>query len=80
MNSISTLALGQKAVISQLECSGRLRQHIEDLGFVPGTAIRPLHRSPAGDPTAYDVMGAVVALRKDDACRILCHPEGSDDR
>lgn len=74
MNTISSLSLGQNAVISRLNLSGRKRQHIEDLGFAPGSFICPLHRGPCGDPTAYSVMGAVVALRKEDASRIFCVP------
>ena len=80
MRNITQLALGQKAVISSLSCTGRQRQHMEDLGFIPGTIVRPLHHSPSGDPTAYQVMGAVIALRRSDAsrisCKLLCDPEG----
>ena len=72
MNTISSLALGQEAIISQLQLSGRQKQHMEDLGFVPGASVRPLHRSPSGDPTAYSIMGAVIALRQEDARHILC--------
>lgn len=74
MNTISSLALGQSAVISRLKLSGRQRQHMEDLGFVPGAPVCPLHRGPSGDPTAYSVMGAVIALRREDASQILCVP------
>jgi len=42
-----------------------------DLGFVPGAIVKALHRSPAGDPTAYYIMGAVIALRDEDASKII---------
>ena len=42
-----------------------------DLGIVPGTVIRALHRSPSGDPAAYSVLGSVVALRDSDASKIF---------
>ena len=74
MHTIETLPLGQEAVISRLCCTGRQRQHMEDLGFVPGTSVRPLYRSPSGDPTAYAVMGAVIALRSADARLVFCTP------
>lgn len=38
-----------------------------DLGFVPGAQVECLGRSPLGDPAAYRVRGAVVALRRRDA-------------
>ena len=74
MRNITQLALGQEAVISSLSCTGRQRHHMEDLGFIPGTIVRPLHHSPSGDPTAYQVMGAVIALRSSDASQISCKP------
>lgn len=70
--SMDNLPLGESAVIDRLQLSGRQRQHMEDLGFVPGASIKALHSSPAGDPIAYSVMGAVIALRREDAAHILC--------
>ena len=42
-----------------------------DLGITEGTRIQSLMRSPAGDPTAYIIRGAVIALRNKDAAHIL---------
>ncbi len=36
-----------------------------------GVRIQCLYRSISGDPTAYGVRGSVIALRKEDADRIL---------
>ena len=74
MNSISNLSPGQEATISKIHLSGRQRQHVEDLGFVPGASIHALYRSPGGDPPAYSIAGSVIALRREDACHILCNP------
>ena len=49
---------------------GELRRQLRDLGFVPGAQVECLGRSPLGDPAAYRVRGAVVALRRRDAQRI----------
>ena len=35
-----------------------------DLGLVPGTVVVAEMKSPAGDPTAYRVRGAMIALRR----------------
>jgi len=48
-------------------CRGPERRRLLDLGFVPGTLVEVDMVSPAGDPTAYRVRGAVVALRRDQA-------------
>lgn len=70
-NNLNLLPLGEKAKVSQLSATGSLRQRMMDLGIVPGASVTALHRSPSGDPTAYYVMGAVIALRHSDASEIL---------
>ncbi|MBQ6948179.1 MAG: ferrous iron transport protein A [Firmicutes bacterium] len=80
MHPISALPLNQEAVISDLTLPQRQRQQFEDLGFTPGSTVRPLHRSPSGNLTAYAVMGSVIALRRCDASHILCDPKGGTVR
>jgi ferrous iron transport protein A len=41
-----------------------------DLGFVPGSEIRPLFAAPMGDPRAYLVCDTVIALRQRDAAAV----------
>ena len=41
-----------------------------DLGFTKGTYIVPVLKSPFQDPTAYEVRGSVIALRKEDSSLI----------
>jgi Fe2+ transport system protein FeoA len=38
-----------------------------DLGILPGTIVRAEMQSPSGDPTAYRVRDAFIALRKEQA-------------
>jgi Fe2+ transport system protein FeoA len=38
-----------------------------DLGVLPGTKITAETRSPSGDPTAYIIRGALIALRQQQA-------------
>jgi Fe2+ transport system protein FeoA len=42
-----------------------------DLGIVPGTVIRAELSSASGDPVAYRIRGAVIALRRVQAQAIL---------
>ena len=51
-------------------CRGPARRRLLDLGVVPGTVIHARMRSAAGDPVAYDIMGALVALRREQAAHI----------
>lgn len=57
------------AAISPL-CRGPARRRLLDLGVVPGTVIHARMRSAAGDPVAYDIRGALIALRREQAAHI----------
>jgi DtxR family transcriptional regulator, Mn-dependent transcriptional regulator len=48
-------------------CRGAERRRFLDLGVLPGTVIRAEMRSPNGDPTAYRIRGALIALRAEQA-------------
>lgn len=68
---LSRLPTGQRAVVIKLNCSEALCRRLEDLGMMEGTELRCLHRSPAGSPAAYELRGAVIALRREDAAEIF---------
>jgi ferrous iron transport protein A len=42
-----------------------------DLGLIQGTRVEALQKSPSGDPIAYEIRGAVIALRSEEASQIL---------
>ncbi|PHV70899.1 ferrous iron transport protein A [Sporanaerobium hydrogeniformans] len=69
--SLNQLAIGQKAQIVNVEALGPLMPRMLDLGAINGTPIEALHRSPTGDPTAYFIRGTVIALRQEDAQKIV---------
>ena len=53
------------------------RRRLMDLGFLPGTTIENEMTSAGGDPVAYRVRGAVIALRKSQAELInVCRESG----
>lgn len=68
--SLWQLAPGHQAWVGELSAQGELRRRLRDLGFVPGAQVECLGKSPLGDPAAYRVRDAVVALRRRDAQRI----------
>lgn len=71
--TLDRLTVGEQARVASLSpaCRGMQRRRLMDMGVVPGSVIRAEFRSPAGDPTAYRIRGAVVALRADHARLIL---------
>ncbi|HHW46210.1 MAG TPA: ferrous iron transport protein A [Clostridiales bacterium] len=71
---LSSLPIGRTARVKKLNCSGLLRRRLLDLGIIKDTVIEALAKSPSGDPTAYNIRGAVIALRSEEAGRILVLP------
>ncbi len=64
---LSQLQPGQQATVVSLSPAirGPERRRLMDLGLLPGTTITPEMRSPSGDPTAYRIRGALIALREE---------------
>lgn len=69
---LSDLKLGESAKIIALSpaCRGQQRRRLMDMGVIPGSIIKSLMKSPTGEPTAYTVMGATIAFRKEQANQI----------
>ena len=65
--TLDRLAIGQRATVTGLEAPADQRRRMLELGFVPGRSVAALQESPWGDPVAYGVCGAVIALRRSDA-------------
>ena len=71
---LHALAEGKHGTITKLCASGGMRRRLLDIGMVEGTKIACVQKSPWGDPVAYGVRGAVIALRTRDAAQILVSP------
>lgn len=68
---LNQLPMGMKASVVSLNASGSDRRRMLDLGVIGGTEIEPLYKSPSGNPIAYRIRGAVIALRSDVSDKIL---------
>lgn len=69
--NLSTLQEGQGGHVVSLLNTGSMKRRLQDLGLVEGTNVQCIHKSPSGDPIAYGIRGAVIALRAEDAQHIL---------
>ena len=65
--TLDQLRPGESARIAGLLLGGLRRRRLLDLGFVPGMSVERLQTGPFGDPTAYQVLDTVIALRRRDA-------------
>jgi DtxR family transcriptional regulator, Mn-dependent transcriptional regulator len=77
---LTALRPGQEARLSSLSprLRGVERRRLMDLGLLPGTTISVEMVSAGGDPTAYRIRGALIALRKSQADQIFVCPPGEE--
>ena len=77
--TLAEVASGEVARVLGIHPSlqGPQRRRLLDLGLVPGTRVEAELTSASGDPVAFRVRGALIALRKDQARWILVdrHPD-----
>ena len=70
ITSLCRLRPGQRARVLAMHTAGPMRRRLRELGLVEGTVVACLGRSPLGDPAAFLVRGAVIALRDCDSANI----------
>ena len=68
--TLDTLSVGEWAVITAVGGKGALRQHVLDMGMIPGSVVKLTKLAPLGDPMELLVRGFTLSLRKADAARI----------
>ncbi len=71
------LKQGQSATVRGISSQGSMRRRLQDMGLIEGTRVECVGVSPLGDPAAYFIRGAVVALRNSDAAGISIRPTAS---
>ena len=69
--TLDRLPVGRQGRVCALGAETALGTRLQDLGLVEGTEVRCVLRSPAGSPAAYEIRGAVIALRRADCKKIL---------
>ena len=69
--TLTALREGERARVAALLTEGGMRRRMQDIGLIEGTEVECVQRSPAGDPVAYRIRGALIALRAEDSARVL---------
>ena len=74
MNIYSTLDKikpGEHATVHLLNSEGSMRRRLLDIGLIENTEVECIGRSPCGDPSAFLIRGAVIAIRSEDCREII---------
>ena len=69
--SLTNLKIGESAKVKKLLVNGGLRRRLQDIGIIEGTNVECVMKSPWNDPIAYQIRGAVIAIRNEDSENIL---------
>ena len=80
-DKLNILSPGEQAEVLALAPSlrGAERRRMMDLGVLPGTLISAEYISAGGDPVAYRIRGALIALRSEQAGQIIVRRAGVQD-
>ena len=62
---------GQKGRIQTIGHLDSMKRRLQDLGFIKGSVVECVGISSFGDPIAYLVKGAVIAIRNEDAKKVM---------
>lgn len=75
--ALCDLRPGERAQIKAILTKGGMRRRLLDIGLIENTEVTCVGVSPGGDPGAYLIRGAVIAIRARDGRDILissCRP------
>ena len=76
---LSDAKIGGKYIVSGIYSGNDMRRRILDIGITVGSKIESLFASPFGEPVAYLIRGAVIALRREESEKIAVEPINSGD-
>lgn len=70
MIRLKDLKIGECGIVDKVENTGTIKRRLLDIGLVPGSKVECIMKSPLGNPIAYMIKGAMIAIRKEDSDKI----------
>jgi len=72
--TLNEIGIGKTVRITAVRQSTPIAARLTELGLTPGCRVTCLYAAASGDPRAYRVRGAVLAIRRRDAAAIEVTP------
>ena len=69
--TLDTLTVGELGYVESIQTEGSIRRRFLDIGLTPGCRVECVLMSPSGNPNAYLIRGAIIAIRREDAKGIV---------
>lgn len=73
LTSLNSVEPGETVRVGRLLSTGSIRRRLLDIGLIEDTQVECLGRGPGGDPSAFLIRGAVIAIRSEDSQNILVY-------
>lgn len=74
--TLNKLPLNQTGIVKEIIGDNQIKRRMLDLGIINGTEITALFQSPSGEPRAYLIKGATIALREESARQVSVQKVG----
>lgn len=74
--TLNDIVPGERAIIKSINISGSMKRRLLDIGLIEDTITECVGKSPMGDPKAFLIRGAVIAIRSDDSSKIIVQRVG----
>lgn len=71
MKFLNEIKPGEICTVDKVLTVGNMRRRFTDIGLIENTKVECVGESPAGDPKAFLIRGAVIAIRKEDCAQII---------
>ncbi len=78
--TLRELEIGQQAKILEVNGEGALRQHLLDMGLIPGAEVTIVKYAPMGDPVEVRIHGYELTLRLADAEQITVKEKAAEKK
>lgn len=69
--SLAELKVGEWGLVKRLDNEIGMKKRLLDVGLTENSPVQCVGVSPMGDPKAYRLCGAVMAIRKVDGAKVL---------
>lgn len=71
MKKLNNIPIGSLVKVEDLLATEMIREKMIAFGLTKGARVEVVRRGPSGDPTIYEIRGAMIALRKEDAAMVV---------
>jgi ferrous iron transport protein A len=71
---LCVLGVGKSGRVTAIRRTGAMARRLRELGLLEGERVTCVGVSPLGDPRAYRICGAIIALRNRDAAHVEVRP------